>query len=240
MLADVSTSTQAASMLRQHRTVTEAAVHQTLEAEAHSNLERAMRSLAASPDDLRRPGWPTIVASGAQLLPYVANLPRLHSSPSPAVLCRSADSDAGSQTITAFRIALQLRESKLLQAQRDRGDPLLQAADDTAEPPHRKSQSGQPYSHPMSTMPGGASSPQQPPPHRLEAESTVHMRDGVGGERTSSMPDTGEGSDPAISSEHSSHGTAPLQASFSTYCFGYSICSRQSFDPDADHMCIDR
>ena len=117
VFADVIDSSSAGSVLPQQKSVTEPPVQQTPGFDAHWELERALRSLSASPDALRRPSWPADDTGVAASPPPAEDLPRLHSSSSSVLLRGSADLDAGLQTLTAFRAALQLRESQLIQPQ---------------------------------------------------------------------------------------------------------------------------
>ena len=166
--------------------------------DGHSEPEGALRSLRASPDTSRRTSWPAVDPSSAHLPTAVKDLPRLHASSSSALLRESASSDAGLQTLTAFRAALQLRESQLLQPQHIGRDGVLEiTADGPAQSPQLQSHADlTARPRPIASMFAAPIPPQQP--ETLLSEAPLRMIDGMSSELTRLASRASEHDDPTL------------------------------------------
>ena len=153
-----------ALVLRQHMSITEPPGQPMYGFDAHIGQEHALCSVSASTVGLQRPSWPALGPGSAQLPPTARDLPRSDKSSSAVPLQHSADRGAGLQTLTAFRAALQLRESQLLQPEHVRQDEMHEsAASDAAGLLHVLHSSGTSHSPPGAIVIAGS-----PPAQHVE------------------------------------------------------------------------
>jgi hypothetical protein len=165
LLTDAVEPHHTASTLRQRMSTAEPPGQPVYGFDPQSDLEHALRSFSSSADEMQRPIWPAIGPGTAQLPPSVTCLLRLDKSSSPVLSSGAADCDAGLQTITAFRAALQLRESQLLQPQHIQQDELLHsAAGEAAHSLHVFDFGGTSHSQPVSSVVVSSGPAQQPDP----------------------------------------------------------------------------
>ena len=100
-------------------------MHRTHGFDTHSELERALHSLGAFPVTLQRQRWPVDNPGDSASPPADPDPLHPDSISSPKLSREPGSGDAGLQALTAFRAALQLRESQLLPPQHVSQDEAL-------------------------------------------------------------------------------------------------------------------